>query len=317
MARELITDFSEFSPKTVTYGEPRMNARGGKSIKIMDARKNKLILSTPIMLTWGINKMVDEDTGKVSYTASLQFPSQDYANDDTTLFFNKMKEFEDNLLSDCVKNGKEWFSKPKLSREVAEALYTPVLKYPKDKATGEPDYSRSPTIRVKIPYWEGKFNTELYDMNENLIFDSTNAEEVLENVSFETLIPKTSHILACMQCNGIWFAGGKFGVTWQLVQAMIRKPVRIQGGCFLRPKSSDLKQLDSIAQKEAEHNSDVDDDDEIHSQDDIEEHQPKKEQPVIVEDSDDEPEKEAEPEPEPEKKAPVKRKVVRKIKKKD
>jgi len=30
-----------------------MNARGGKSIKIMDARKNKLILSTPIMLTWG------------------------------------------------------------------------------------------------------------------------------------------------------------------------------------------------------------------------------------------------------------------------
>jgi len=123
---------------------------------------------------------------------------------------------------------------------------------------------------------------------------------VLENVSFETLIPKTSHILACMQCNGIWFAGGKFGVTWQLVQAMIRKPVRIQGGCFLRPKSSDLKQLDSIAQKEAEHNSDVDDDDEIHSQDDIEEHQPKKEQPVIVEDSDDEPEKEAEPEPEPE-----------------
>jgi len=63
-------------------------------------------------------------------------------------------------------------------------------------------------------------------------------------------------------------------------------------------------------------NSDVDDDDEIHSQDDIEEHQPKKEQPVIVEDSDDEPEKEAEPEPEPEKKAPVKRKVVTKNKRK-
>jgi len=310
MAHELITSFDEFVPSSITYGAPRTNARGGKSIKIQDTRKNTLVLSTPLMLTWGINKMVDEDTGKVGYTVSIQFPSDDYAKDDAKLFLSRMKQFEDQLLDDCVKNSKEWFNKPKMSREVAEALYTPVLKYPKDKATGEPDYSRAPSIRVKIPYWEGKFYTELYDMNENIIFDSNIAESVLENVSFESLIPKTSHMIACMQCNGIWFAGGKFGVTWQLVQAMIRKPVRIQGGCFIKPRSSDLKQLDEISQRESEEQQSFVEDDVIEEQT----------QPThMVEDSDDEeqtadPEPTPEPEPEPEPKKVVKRKVVRKKK---
>jgi hypothetical protein len=304
MAHELITSFDEFTPSALTYGAPKTNARGGKSIKIQDSRRNGLVLSTPLMLTWGVNKMIDEDTGKISYTVSLQFPSSDYAKEDTALFLEKLKQFEDQLLDDCVKNSKEWFNKPKMSREVAEALYSPMLKYPKDNATGEPDYTRAPSIRVKIAYWEGKFNTELYDMNENTIFDSNIAESVLENVSFESLIPKTSHMIACMQCNGIWFAGGKFGVTWQLVQAMIRKPVRIQGGCFIKPRSSDLKQLDEIAQRDVEEITQQEEQDDSHL-----------EQAHMVEDSDDEDDKvESQPEPEPELIKKVKRKVVRKKK---
>lgn len=314
MAEELITPFDEFTPSSISYGAPRTNTRGGKSIKIQDARKNTLVVSTPLMLTWGINKMIDDDTGKVSYTVSLQFPSEQYADKqpEAVAFMDTVKKFEDKILDDCVKNSKEWFGKTKMSREVAEALYTPMLKYPKDKATGEPDYTRAPSLRIKIPYWEGKFNVELYDMDGNTIFDSNVSERVLENISFESLIPKTSYMIGCIQCNGIWFAGGKFGVTWQVVQAMIRKPVRIQGGCFLKPRSSDLKQLDDIAQKEAEEQTAQD-----------EEQDAVAESTHMVEDSDDEEEKvqpEPEPEPEPEpapKKKVAKRKVVKKSKKKE
>jgi hypothetical protein len=281
----------------MSYGAPRTNARGGKSIKILDAKKNTLILSTPLILTWGVNKMVDDDTGRVSYSLSLQFPSEQYSNESTSAFLETMKEFETRVLDDAVKHSKEWFGKSKMSREVAEALFTPILKYPKDKATGEPDYSRAPTLRIKIPYWEGKFNTELYDTNSNPIF---NAETDMTGKNFEGFIPKTSHVVAAIQCNGLWFAAGKFGVTWQLTQAMVRRPVRVQGGCFLSLSSTDHQELDKVAQREAEESASAEVEEELNAQHD-----------TAVDDSDGEEEQTAtEPEPEPVKKP--KRKVVRK-----
>ena len=296
MAHELITAFDDFSVSSMSYGAPRTNARGGKSIKILDAKKNTLILSTPLILTWGVNKMVDEDTGRVSYSLSLQFPSDQYSNESTSAFLETMKEFETRVLDDAFKHSKEWFGKSKMSREVAEALFTPILKYPKDKATGEPDYSRAPTLRVKIPYWEGKFNTELYDTNSTPIF---NAETDMTGKNFEGFIPKTSHVVAAIQCNGLWFAAGKFGVTWQLTQAMVRRPVRVQGGCFLSLSSTDHQELDKVAQREAEESASAEVEEELNAQHD-----------TAVADSDGEDEQEAEPEPEPTPKP--KRKVVRK-----
>lgn len=299
MAHELITSFDDFSVSSMSYGAPRTNARGGKSIKILDANKNTLILSTPLILTWGVNKMVDDDTGRVSYTIALQFPSENYSNEATQEFFNKMKDFESRVLDDSVKNSKEWFGKNKMSREVAEALFTPILKYPKDKATGEPDYSRAPTLRVKIPYWEGKFNTELYDTNQNVIF---NNETDMTGKTFEGFIPKASHLVAAIQCNGLWFAAGKFGVTWQLTQAIVRRPVRVQGGCFLSLSSTDHKELDKVAQREAEETVSSEVADELETQ----------QHHTAVEDSDDENQNEEQHEPEPEPVKKPKRKVVKK-----
>lgn len=248
MAHELITAFNDFSVSSVSYGAPRTNARGGKSIKVLDNKKNTLILSTPLILTWGINKNIDEDTGRVSYNMALQFPNEEYSNESTSQFFEKMRDFESKVLDDCVKHSKEWFGKTKMSREVAEALFTPILKYPKDKQTGEPDYSRAPSLRVKIPYWEGKFNTELYNTDHTPIF---NSQTDLGSTQFETLVPKASHVVAAIQCNGLWFAAGKFGVTWQLTQAIVRRPVRVQGSCFLSLSSTDQSELDRVAEREA------------------------------------------------------------------
>lgn len=235
---DLITDYSSFEPKKVVFGNVKTNSRGGKSIKIMDSGNNTLIISTPMMLTWGINRMDDPDTGRVSYSVSLQFPGEGYSTDAADSFLQKMKDFENHILDSIVENSQKWMGKSKLSREVAEALYTPILKYPKDKSSGDPDHSRSPSMRLKISAWEGKFNVELYNTDSQPIFVPTMD---LGSTPFESLIPKGSHMIAAMQCNGIWFAAGKFGVTWQLSQAMIRKPVRLQGGCFLRMSEHDRR----------------------------------------------------------------------------
>ena len=53
-----------------------------------------------------------------------------------------MRELESQFKADSIKNSKEWMNKAKLSPEVVDALWSPMLKYPKDKETGEFDYDK-------------------------------------------------------------------------------------------------------------------------------------------------------------------------------
>ena len=57
-----------------------------------------------------------------------------------------------------------------MSEDAIDALWTPMLKYPKDKNTGESDTTRAPTLKVKLPFWDGEWKTELYDVNQKAIF---------------------------------------------------------------------------------------------------------------------------------------------------
>ena len=52
-----------------------------------------------------------------------------------------------------------------MNRDVAAALMNPILKYPKDKETGEPDLTRCPTLRIKIPFYDGAWKTEVYGLD--------------------------------------------------------------------------------------------------------------------------------------------------------
>ena len=48
----------------VMYKKPSVNNNGGKSVGIMNSKSKKsLLISTPLMLTWGVNEYTDEKTG--------------------------------------------------------------------------------------------------------------------------------------------------------------------------------------------------------------------------------------------------------------
>ena len=47
------------------------------------------------------------------------------------------------------------------------------------------------------------------------------------------LIPKASQTAVIVQCGGIWFAGGKFGVTWKLLQAVVKPKPTMKGRCLI------------------------------------------------------------------------------------
>ena len=144
----------EFNPEQDTiFTKPKVNPSGGKNVGILyGPTKKSTYLSTPLMMTWGINEYVDDRTGKKTYDLALQFPREQDANysDDTAEFLSSLQAFEAKIKADAISNSKEWMNKTKLTESVVDALWTPMLRYPKDE-NGDPDTSKMPTLKVKIP----------------------------------------------------------------------------------------------------------------------------------------------------------------------
>lgn len=287
---------ADFTPSSdIKYSKPKVDSRGGKSVGILNAGSNTATyISTPLMLTWGVS----DYEGNERYEMALQFPNSEYATDDTTNFMNNMIDFEKKMKTDAISNAKEWFGKAKMSEDAIDALWTPMLKYPKDKNTGEPDTDRSPTLKVKVPYWEGEWKTELYDVNQKAIYPDPDGGSMTP----KELIAKGTHVALVLQCGGLWFANGKFGVTWRLFQGVLKPKATMKGVCQIQLSGEDKDRM--VKQTLPADEEDEDEDDEPVSNE--------------VEDTDDEEEtikeevtqvvREAEP--------VVKKKVVKKVVKK-
>jgi len=116
-----------------------------------------------------------------------------------------------------------------MSSEVIDALWSPMLKYSKDQATGEPDKTRSPTLKLKLPVWEGEFKFELFDIEQNSLIPNEDGRGP------EEFIQKGSNVACIIQCGGIWFANGKFGVTWKLYQGVVKQVESLERGkCHIK-----------------------------------------------------------------------------------
>jgi len=229
MAQNQIIDGTTFDASKIRYTSPKVNQSGGKSVGILSTMTNTALkIQTPSMLTWGLS----DYEGNEKYEVSLQFPTEEYDTDELRAFRQNMVDFENKIKADALTNSKAWFGKQHSSPEVLEALWTPVLKYTKDKATGEPDKTKSPTLRVKVPYYEHQWKVEVYDEKCERLFPNDTEETPVE------LIKKGMRIVTLMQCGGLWFVSGKFGVTWKLVQAVVPRENNSNAGCLIRMKSS-------------------------------------------------------------------------------
>ena len=240
---ERIVDGTQFNAQNIMYTAPKASAQGGKSVNILNKMtKTTLTLSTPLMLTWGASdfKKEGEEVGNGRFELALQFPGEEYKTADTDAFLKNMKAFEDKIKADALIYSKEWFGKVHKSAEIIEELFTPLLKYPKNRNTGEYDYSKQPTLKLKLPQWEGVWKTEIYDEDSNKLYPS------LENQGVTPLdyLKKGSNIACLIQFAGIWFVNGKFSASWKLVQAVVQKPrAQLQGQCFIKLKPQDKEKI--------------------------------------------------------------------------
>ena len=232
--------------KIVGFSSPKVNTRGGKNVRIVNKNDNKTLhIATPLMLTWGINEFEDEN-GKKSYTMSLQFPKEEYATPETTKFLESIKEYETMLKKTAMENCKEWLNKPKISDEGMDLIWNPLLLYPKDAKTKETDYTRPPCLRIKVPYYENRYDVEIFDPKGQALFP--NKEGTLP----QEIVTKGIQTAVIIQSGGIWFANGKLGTTFKLLQAVVQPKESLRGRCHIQLEDNEREQLSASAQKQAD-----------------------------------------------------------------
>ena len=231
---ESIIDLSElnFNVNSISFSTPKPTGTGGKSVGIYQ-NKGIFRVSLPEMIQWGAADFKDPNgKGNDKFDFTLQFPNNDYKNDETSNCLKNMQAIEAKFLEAGQQNSKQWFGKV-YPAEVLSALWSPMLKYPKNKATGEPDLNAAPGLRIKLPKWEGEWKSEVYNEDSEKLFPDP-SNELASPVDFLTKGIKATCLI---QCGGLWFANGKFGVTWKLIQAVIPKPKpSLVGTCFLKKK---------------------------------------------------------------------------------
>ena len=288
----IVLPVNQWNTSSIRYMQPKINDRGAKSINIISTQTNRALhISTPLMMTWGISDFTDEKTGESDgkFTISLNFPNEQYKTEATTDFLKKLKEFENQILDDAVKNSEVWFGE-ELSRDVVKHNFFPFIKYSKDKNTKKLDLTKPPSIRAKVPNYDGRWAIEIYDTNQKLIFPCDN-----DRMTPQDFITKLSKVACVLQCGGLWFGGKGWGVTWKLNQCVVKPQeiISVYGKCHIALSTDEITNMDKpVAETE------VEDDEEA-----VPASTPSQ---TLVADSDEE--EEAEPAP-----APVVKKVVKKV----
>lgn len=233
-----ITLVKDFDINKLSYNDVRNLDTGGKVVYVSYA-KAPLVLQTPMMYApFGLQKWTND--GKDKYTLNLSFRGMENSKSMAT-FYHMLKNFDQKFVTDGFANQGTWFKGKKLnSTEVVEALYTPLITPAKDKNTGEVTDKYPSTFKVTVPMKDGKFACEVYDENQN-------------SVDLLTMNTKGARVSALIQFAGLWFAGGKFGSSWRVVQLLVKPNQNIRGFSFVKDDEDALANGEEKDTSEAVH----------------------------------------------------------------
>ena len=231
MTTSMITLAKNFNTSALAHEDVKTNSLGGKVVYLKYNDQKRLTMQTPLVSApFGLSTYTDEKTGITKYSIDMSFKGMD--NDQKIkMFHDKMQDMDNWILSLAEKNSKEWFGK-KMSKEVVEALYRPIVKLAKDPE------KYAPTMKLKITNGrDGEMAVEAFDAKR-------------ERMDLKELT-QGSRIRCLVEASSIWFVNKQFGVSWRLVQTEVHKPDRISGFSFME-ESDDEEEYDEVTDDEAD-----------------------------------------------------------------
>ena len=212
---------SAFKVSNVTFSAVKTLDSGGKQAYLNYNGQPLVMQVGPLETPFGLS--VFDKQGPPKYSVDLKLRGYDDPTNHpkTATIYNAYHALDEFMLDQGVKNSASWFKGVK-SREVLSELYTPVVRFAVDKEGVRKPYP--PTLKIQLRKREEKFEAEVYD----------DKKRPLNDVPLEDVIVKGAVLTVLVQCTGVWFAGGKYGLSWKAIQIRADKiPHRLNGPGFL------------------------------------------------------------------------------------
>jgi hypothetical protein len=215
-----VVQSSDFNTSNISFSQVKILDNGGKQAYLNYGGRSLTMQTASMAVPYGMS--VFDKNGPVKYSVDLSFRGYEDKASKIATFYNAMSELDDFMIDQGVKNSQAWF-KNKLTREVVEAFYTPIVRVSKD-ANGNPKpYPPSFKVALKKRNGSDTFDVQTYD----------DQKRPYEGVPLEDLLVKGAQVTILVQCTGVWFAGSKYGLSWKAVQLRVDKlPESIRGFAF-------------------------------------------------------------------------------------
>lgn len=155
----------------------------------------------------------DDDS---SLTVSLRRPTESAAAVEQYEWFVRLIGKIDKAVQQCaMTKPKEVLNKDQLTQDACEALF----KSPMKPASG----SYPPNLKLKFTGRGGAADpTPTPDRFPTFpVFDAK--KQLIPDCPFKECFARGNDMIAIIECNGMWAAGGSFGCSWKIVQMIMYK----------------------------------------------------------------------------------------------
>jgi len=210
-----------FTTAKVSISQLKTMDNGGKQA-YANYDGGKFLFQTPALgLPYDMNDKAFDPSKPIKYSVELSLRGYDEAGSKVKEMYDALQALDEFMIEQGVKNSRAWF-KADMKPDVVRALYTPIIKWGKDKDGNVKPYP--PGVKVSLRKVGDAFEVKLYDANKQEYHD----------VDAKELLVKGAVVRCVMQCTGVWFAGGKYGLSWKAVQMVMDKvPESIRGYAFV------------------------------------------------------------------------------------
>lgn len=153
---------------------------------------------------------------------------------DTAIVYNFMKDMREKVVQYGLDNSGKLFGK-KRSAESLQDSFKELVSISVDKTDDGyvPNGKYPPSIRLKIPVWEGKVNMEVIDAENNALTPT------VDNLG--ELFPKGCSASVVIT-GSIYVAGQSFGVTWKVTDAKVYTQRRARAVDKFRDEEDDVEE---------------------------------------------------------------------------
>jgi len=217
MAAPAVINVTKINASDVQFAEPRRNKNGGVSIGFKYNSQNVQFRIPQVTFPGGLN--VKENPNKdgsvtVSYTMAASMNGgdpygveQSKETTDTAKLYNFMLDLQERVIRTAVDRSASWFGK-KRSEDSIRDSFNKFVSCSVDKTENGwvPNGKYPPSLRMKLPVYDGKIAMEMIDSEDNDI--------VLTTDTLSTVFSKGSSAKLVLQAQ-IYMVGQSFGVTWK------------------------------------------------------------------------------------------------------